>query len=216
VHPLKQERDNQLKKYIGHDGHQYDSQAESAASFRFAELGCIAAKQVLPHVFTDAEGTEFQACADFYYPASGLYLEFKCAALNGVKSKASAERQLASRAAFRSMKRQALLMIDGLKYQWNHARRKQAIVQAKLTPQNFIVVFDKPPTAEAADAYRKAGIVFVPLYALPSYLLYARLAKAGIQTGFLLRYRADDAAAQSVLTLGPYDPAGWLYRAELA
>lgn len=200
-----------MTNYIGPDGRHYDSKAEAAASRRFRQLGCIPTDAAFPHTFTDAEGKEFRAKPDFFHPASGLFIEHKSAPLNSRTTKSIADRAIASKQAFKGTLSTWDWLCDG----WNHSKHKHAIVQRELSPQNFVVVFDQAPTAKEAMAYKKGGLVFIAMTALPSYLLYARLAKAGIKAGFLLRYRASD-TEQSVLALGPYEPAGWLHRAELA
>lgn len=177
----------------------YDSKAEAAASQELARLGCTRPAGQYPQTFTDADGTEFRAKPDFYHPRSGLYIEFKAAPLNSKTTKATAERAEASQRARKGF----LTTWDWLQCGWNHAKAKHAIVQRVLTPQNFIVVFDKPPSIAEAGDYKKAGIIFVPLSALPSFLLHARLAKAGIRTGFLLRYDAEE-VGPLVLALGRF------------
>lgn len=175
----------------------YDSEAEAAAAGELARLGCFRAIGHFPQAFTDADGTEFRAKPDFYHPRSDLFIEFKAAPLNGKKTKATADRAMASKQEFRG----SLTLYDFLSNGWNHAKAKQAIVQRVMTPQNLIVVFEKPPTAKEATKYVKAGIVFIPLSALASYLGYVRLLKAGLQVDFLLRYRGDD-GRETVLALG--------------
>ena len=189
----------------------YDSKAEAVAAGELARLGCIRASGPYAQTFTDADGATFHACPDFHHPATGLFIEYKAAPLNGRTTKATAHRAEASQ-----MQRKGFLTrFDWLQCGWNHSKARQAIVQRELTPQNFVVVFREPPTIAEAVDYSKAGIVFIPLSALPSFLLHARLAKAGIQTGFQLRYDTEQ-AGPVVLALGPCHPAGWLEQCELA
>lgn len=190
-----------MTSYNDDGGTPYDSKAEEAAAPDFARLGCIRASGHYPQTFRDADGTEFRACPDFFHPASGCWIEFKAGPLNSKKTKANADRAIASKQEFKG----SLTLYDWLQHGWHHSKTKQAIVQRQLTPQNFIVVFKEPPTFAQALEYMKAGVVFIPLSALASYLLHARLAKAGIQTGFLLRYDTDE-AGPVVLALGPYMP----------
>ncbi len=178
----------------------YDSQTEAAVFPEFDRLGCIRASGHYPQTFTDTDGTAFRAKPDFFHPASGLYIEFKAAPLNSKTTKATAERAKASQQARKGF----LTGWDWLQCGWNHSKAKQAIVQRVLTPQEFIVVFHQPPTLAEARTYKDAGIVFVPLSALPAYLLYARLAAAGIKTSFLLRYDVEEIGAM-VFALGPFD-----------
>lgn len=191
------------KKHKGYNGELYDSRAEADASFKFAKLGCIPCKEVFPQTFTDASGTKFRACPDFYHAGAGLYIEFKTYKLNGTQTKTSSEQQLTDKEIWRQSRGETLSLFDRLTLQWNHSKRKHAIVQKTLTPQNYVVVFLTAPTAEEAIAYLKAGIVFIPLSDLPSYILYARLAKAGLGVSFQLHY-LDEKDGKTILTLGPY------------
>lgn len=191
------------KKYKGFGSELYDSKAEAAASFRFAELGCFSAKGKFEFTFRDGLGEEFAACPDFYHAGSNLYIEFKCAELNGTRTKASADKQLRSKEEFRCRQGKPLLMMDRLKLQWNHSMQKHVIVQGKLTPLNYIVVFDKSPNSNEAYKYITAGLCFCPLKALPSYLAYARLYKLGLPISFQLQY-GDAETGKTILTIGKY------------
>lgn len=193
-----------MTSYSDHGGTPFDSKAEAAAFPEFQRLGCIRTSEPYPQTFRDADGTAFRARPDFYHPASGLFIEFKAGSLNGKRTTATADRALASKLEFKG----TLSVWDWLQCGWHHAKAKQAIIQRQLTPQRFVIVFKEPPTLAEAIEYMKAGVVFIPLSALPSYLLHARLAKAGIQTGFRLRYATEE-AGPVVLALGPN-------RAELA
>ncbi|MDB5843935.1 MAG: hypothetical protein JWP79_1245, partial [Polaromonas sp.] len=99
-----------------------------------------------------------------------------------------------------------LPMKDKLDYQWNHSKRKQAIVQAAYTPDRFIVCFAKAPTFAEALAYLKAGVLFCTLASLPSYLGYVRLKQLGLAVGFSESYTLTDDA-------GTAHPAGYTYSA---
>lgn len=189
-----------MKKYIGYDGHLFDSEAEAKASFQFARIGCLPYQQTFPNIFKDSEGTEFRAKSDFRHAGSSLYIEFKTYTLNGTKTKASADSQTEKRMEYRRIRGEAMKPIDRLKFQWNHARRKHAIVQKALTPQNYVVVFKKLPSRKDAMHYVKAGIIFTPFSALPSYLAYAKFAKLGLNVSFRLHY-PDEEGGETVLTL---------------
>lgn len=194
--------------YTGYGSKPYASKAEAAVSFDLASLGCFSADDSFyPATFTDAVGASFRAKPDFWSPGCELWLEFKTAPLNGVKTKASAEKQIADRLEYRNRKGQPLLTVDMLKYQWNHARRKQAIVQQTLSPENFIVVFkDSPTVADAAD-YLKADLAFVPMSALPSYLGCMKLAKRGLAVSFHLQYHLEGVDDAMGFSIGPFDKA---------
>ena len=195
------------KQYIGYGGKFHDSKTEAKASFKLADLGFLYSNKKFDKRFLDPEGTDFGAYDDFYHARYGLHLEWKDAELNGVKSKATSESQLAGqrkrRGGFNVMK-------DYLDYGFNHSKTKQAIVQAAYTPDRFIVCFAKAPTFPEALSYLKAGIVFCTLASLPSYLGYIRLKQLGLAVGFSLNYTLTDEAT------GETHPAGFTYGPEPA
>ena len=90
-----------MNKHNGHGGNHYDSKAEAAASYRLAELGFSRSNSRFSQVFTDAKGTEFHACPDFYHADYGIHLEFKASKLNGIKTKENSMKRLDSIAAYR-------------------------------------------------------------------------------------------------------------------
>jgi hypothetical protein len=165
----------------------FDSKSEATASHTFASLSCLPAKGTLPQTFKDADGIEFHAKADFIHTPTGVLIEYKNAPLNNKKTKRTSDNALESKLKFRGF----LSLWDYICHGWNHSKNKQAIVQKALTPQNFIVVFDKPPALAEAYTYQQAGIVFIPMSALSKYLSYVRLVKAGLAATFSLSYDTE-------------------------
>jgi len=189
------------EQYIGYAGVSHDSQAEAQASFKLADLGFLRSGKKFDKRFLDPEGTTFGAYDDFYHARYGLHLEFKAAGLNGVKTKASSDKQLEAKKAWRGGSN---IPKDYLDFGWNHSKNKQAIVQAAYTPDRFIVCFAKAPPFAEALAYLKAGVVFCTLASLPSYLGYVRLKQLGLCVGFSEHYTLTDEA-------GTAQPAGFTY-----
>jgi hypothetical protein len=171
--------------YIGITGKRHDSISEAQASFYYASLGFIPCEDYLPGDFYDMNGELMPSKADFYHPRTGLYLEHKAAKLNGVTCKAKSRSQLEGRAARRGGKP---WRCDELKFGWNHSEAGKSIIQAVLTPANYIVVFEDAVPMPAAMDYQKAGIVFCTMNSLPSYLGKAQLAKHGLNVSFSLHY----------------------------
>lgn len=180
-----------MKKHNGHGGSHYDSMAEAAASYRLAELGFSRHSSRFTKIFTDAEGTDFHACPDFYHAGYGIYLEFKASKLNGLKTKAGSMKRLNDIAAYR---RGAPLPSENLSYGWNHSKQKQAIVQKELTPARLIVCFQDAhtPTFAEALAYMKAGVWFCTVRTLPTYIAALRLRQRGLPVGFIHSYNLRD------------------------
>lgn len=165
--------------------HTHDSKAESRASSIFSRLGAIPCNTQFDAIFVDKRDEEFRARPDFYHPQSGVFIEYKPCTLNSVTSKSASRNKLAAQARYRGGQP---TKFDQLRYGWNQSKVKQAIVQAKLTPQNFIVVFDKKPVFSDAKAYAQKGVTFCTLNSLPSYLAYAHFRKLGLPVSFTLPY----------------------------
>jgi hypothetical protein len=191
---LKLDLNNTL---IGATGKIHDSKSEAAASYIYAKYGCIPYSEFLPYDFYDKEGILMPSKPDFYHEGADLFIEHKAAPLNSITCKRVSQNRLTEKRDYRGGR---LLTIDRLKFGWNHSKTSKQIIQAALTPQRYIVVFEKPPTDIEASAYLKAGLVFCPLSALPSYLGYVRLAKAGLDISFRLTY-SDDEDNQTTLIL---------------
>ena len=189
-----------MTKHIGYGGNHHDSASEAKASFKLADLGFLHSGNALPMSFTDPDGLPFNAKDDFYHARYGIHLEWKDGILNGVKSKASSEKQLADKRSYRGGFN---ILKDNLDLGWNHARRKQAIVQTAMTSEKLIVCFRKPPTFKEALTYWCAGIVFCTLASLPSHLASIRLKQAGLAASFHLNYITEEEGL-TVFTTGPY------------
>jgi hypothetical protein len=183
-------------RYIGVTGKRHASISEAQASFYYASLGFVPCEDYLPGDFYDKEGTPMPSKGDYYHPVAELYLEHKAADLNGVGTKATSKSQLESKAARRGGK---LIMPDLLKFGWNHSRESKSIIQAKLTPQNYIVVFEKKVPIKAAMSYTDAGIVFCTMKSLPAYLAKVRLAKRGLNLPFRLHYTGPEPEVDCLL-----------------
>lgn len=180
-----------MKKHNGHGGSHYDSKAEAAASYRLAELGFSRSDSKFSQVFTDAEGTEFHACPDFYHADHDIYLEFKASKLNSLKTKAGSVKRLNSMAIFR---KGVPLPSDNLNYGWNHSKHKQAIVQKSLTTARLIICFQDSHTPTFAEAleYTKAGLLFCTMSTLRTYITALRLRQHGLQVGFIHSCSMED------------------------
>lgn len=63
---------------------------------------------------------------------------------------------------------------------------KQGLVQEKIGPDNFIIVFKDAIAGPDMERYRKRGIVAVTLKSLPSWLAYQQLFRKGLAVSFKL------------------------------
>jgi len=133
----------------------YKSPEQKAADV-LLPLGCIHQNdKLMPYSFTDKDGTEFGAKADFYHPGLDLYIEIKDSHLNGKTSKSNAERAYNRVDPDRFRKAPRYYQIQN---QWNHAAAKQAVVQSTIGPPQFAVIFTGKPDDETLGRIRKQGL----------------------------------------------------------
>lgn len=173
----------------------YDSKFEKISAPYLQRFSCIRCSDTLTATFKDKKGDSFKAKADFYHPTTGLFIELKCSKLNSKTSKASADKAIARQLNWRNG---ILETVDELNCSWSNSIYKQAIVQKKLTRNNFIIVFDLLPNYEEATRLLKAGLVWCDLKSLPSYLAFLQFQKAGI-TVFTFRLCYTDNEIEHVL-----------------
>lgn len=176
----------------------FDSKTEENAHPVFTSLGCVhVGDEYFDTTFTDKTGNTFRARPDYYHPASDCYIEFKSATLNSRTSKDNSEKALARAKSSNAFRRNTSDHWDSLNNGWNHSRHKQRIVQKALSPDNFIVVFKDGISTEDMAQYQRLGLVTIPLNALPSWLGFQRLRKAGCNLfKFQLSNPSEDFAYQ--------------------
>ncbi|MDO9419963.1 MAG: hypothetical protein Q7T66_04795 [Herminiimonas sp.] len=173
----------------------YDSKFEETTAPYLQRFSCIRCSDTLEAIFKDKQGVSFKAKADFYHPATGLFIELKCSELNSKTSKASADKAIARQLEWRNGN---LKTIDELNFSWSNSIYKQSIVQKELTRNNFIIVFDVLPNFDEAQRLIKAGLVWCDLRSLPSYLGFLQLQRAGINA-FTFRLSYTDNEIEHVL-----------------
>jgi len=178
------------------DSMKYDSRFEQRIAPQLEALGFVRCNDHFRQdgdvrQFHDKEGARFSAKPDWHHPKLGLYIETKAGTLNSKTTVRTAANAEAHRRDHCRIQGKAFNVGDMYATQWSHSRSKQAIVQRDLTPQNFVVVFDKAPSwAEAWDCWN-AGIVFVPLADLRQFVAARQLQRLGIGASFSLRYNVE-------------------------
>lgn len=130
---------------------------EQIAEATLTRLGFILInRKLMPYSFVDKDGTVFGAMADFFHPALELYVEVKCNHLNGKTSKENAER------AYNRIEPAKLYGSHAAYYQvqhqWNHAAKKQVLVQSVIGAPQFAIVFTKEPDAATLARIEKQGL----------------------------------------------------------
>lgn len=136
----------------GAEGVTHRSAAEAAMSFKLSPLGIVARDQLYPFSFIDTEGIPFNAMSDFYCPATGIFWEFKSGSMNGLKTKASADKALArfnadKAAGFITARNHAKKLLDA---SWSASVPKFKAVQYQAAEAGrcVVLIFDKKPNAE--------------------------------------------------------------------
>ena len=115
----------------------YDSVAEYSFHQRNQHLHLITDKPY-KYTFYDDTGIAFKAYPDFWH-SPNTAIEFKDCQLNTQTDKLTAKSKLKKVQEFKGKK----LLIDQLKYDWNHSMYKQSKVQSTLASLGFkmLVVF---------------------------------------------------------------------------
>jgi len=170
----------------------YDSAFEQRIAEQMQSLGFIRCDDFYSVTFSDKKGQTFRAKADWFHPGLKLYAETKSHTLNGKTSQESAEKGVERQRQYRQIKGQPLKLIDLLENQWAHSKHKQAAVQRELTPQQMIVVFEKPIPLDEMKAYKKAGLVCIFLADLQTYKAYLHLGRKGLFLQFNYEYYAEN------------------------
>jgi hypothetical protein len=83
-----------FKQTIGAAGITYRSEAEAAMSFNLHPLGIVSHDDFYPQTFHDSGGDDFRAMSDFLCSYTGIYFEFKSGLMNGIRTKANADRAM--------------------------------------------------------------------------------------------------------------------------
>jgi len=162
----------------------FDSKSEELAAPIFSGLGAVRRDDILPVLFTDDNGKEFRARADFYHPQTDTYLEYKDGRLNSIKSLSSSQNRLETQIKWRRVT--SPTRKDQLDFGWNHSLYKQLLVQEGLGFLNFAVIFKAPPTDSDAKRYAKRGLVFCTLKSFRNFSAFVRFRKLGLNISFTL------------------------------
>jgi hypothetical protein len=173
---------------IGATGEAHLSAAEAEVSYQLLPLGIVPDASYFPVTFTDAEGQAFTARSDFSHEATGFYFEYKPGSVNGIKTKASADRQ---RADLESAVRQGFVRPEHYLYKlnqvaWSNSIKKQGIVQQALGANHFALLLAEEPDPETTDGRRviRSGIFYRTEANIGVFAFFLKLAAMGLDVGF--------------------------------
>ncbi|MDO8652022.1 MAG: hypothetical protein Q7R66_07525 [Undibacterium sp.] len=126
-------------------------------------------------VTLNSDGDEYKAVTDFYPPTGSLFplIEFKCAPLNGVKTRASAISQYESclnHLRLSGRFSNSSEVNAGNKFSWSNSKHKHGQVNAALPPLGQIHILSPKLTIKEAKAYLKVGLIFTNLPEQAEYL----------------------------------------------
>lgn len=179
-----------FKPTIGAQGILYRSIAEAAISFPLYNLGIVSRDAYYPTCFVDDEGTTFDAMSDFYCPITGIFFEFKNGFLNGIKSKANANK---AKAAFNKADALGYITkknraIETLKAAWSASVPKFRMVQDQLAASGHcaVMVYDALPDAATQGRLRRSN-AFWCVFGDPTWQAFQQfrtLARHGFRTEF--------------------------------
>jgi hypothetical protein len=182
-----------FKQTIGAAGVIHPSEAEAAMSFKLHPLGIVSHDEFFPHPFTDAEGEPFNAKSDFMCQYTGIWFEFKSGHMNGIKTKANADKAMArfnyAKAEGRITKRNHDIKL--LEASWSDSVQKFKAVQQQTAEAGrcVVLVFDGKPDAATVKRLNTAK-VFWCVYGDAHYrtfMFFRKLAKHGISSEFRIK-----------------------------
>ncbi|MDO9192247.1 MAG: hypothetical protein Q7U12_05070, partial [Undibacterium sp.] len=125
--------------------------------------------------FRDFNGDLFFAMPDFYHPLYGTYLEVKDNSLNGAITIRTAVANYNNAISNRKYKN---LTYPQIKFQWGHSVHKQAIVQAEIGANDFMVLFIGKIDTKNIKRIINAGLHAVSFKGLKLWLLQMRIRHA--------------------------------------
>ena len=179
-----------FKSTIGAAGITYRSIAEAAISFPLYDLGIVSRDAYYPHCFVDDEGTSFKAMSDFYCPITNIFFEFKNGYLNGIKSKATADNNLAAfnkadALGFITKKNRNIMT---LKAAWSASVPKFCMVQNQLADSGHcvVMVYDVLPDDKTQGRLSRSGAFWCVLgdTTWRAFQQFRTLAKYGFRSEF--------------------------------
>lgn len=165
----------------------FDSIAEKLAAQYLNLFGFKRYDKLSDFSLIDSNNNSFRFKPDFHCSWFNIYLEFKSAPLNSKKNVETANKamQRVQNDIAAGYKNERDMRYFQLENQWSHSYHKQKIVQDHYTSERFIICFsDKALKESEAKKYRRAGLIFITMSELPSFLskliafqpVYSRLA----------------------------------------
>jgi hypothetical protein len=193
---LLQQRINPMSAFnpaIGAAGITYRSEAEAAISFPLYNLGIVSHDDYYPQSFTDDDGASFNAMSDFFCPLTGIFFEFKNGYLNGLKSKANADRAIlafnkAKASGYINKRNEALKTLMAA---WSASVPKFRMVQEQTAAAGGVVVmvFDCLPDADTVGRLTRAKVFWCVFgdEAWRAFISFRTLAKNGFRSIYTIK-----------------------------
>ena len=151
-----------FKPAIGAAGVAYRSKPEAALSFPLFDLGIVSRDAYYPQSFVDDDGVSFQAMSDFCCPATGIFFEFKCGYLNGLKSceKANNAKQRFNQTKLDGYVHSGNAAIKTLECSWSASVPKFRMVQNQEAAAGrcVVMVFDRLPDEKTVGRLTRAQV----------------------------------------------------------
>ena len=182
-----------FKQTIGAAGITYRSEAEATISFKLYELGIVSHDVLYPQTFHDSEAKPFRAMSDFMCPYTGIYIEFKSGFMNGLKTKAYADKAMArfNRNCASGYIKAEDEDFKKLEASWSDSVKKFKAVQYQTAEAGrcVVLIFDGKPDTETEKRLNTAK-VFWCVYGdehFCKFMSFRTLAKNGFRTQFEIK-----------------------------
>ena len=182
-----------FKPTIGAAAITYRSEAEAAISFKLLEQGIVSRDAYYPQTFHDGEAAPFNAMSDFQCQYTGIYFEFKSGFMNGLKTKANADKAKARfdndlAAGYISTRNYNIKLLEA---SWSDSVQKFKCVQYQAPESGacVVLVFDAIPDAKTVGRLDRAE-VFWCVYGdeyFRAFMSFRTLAKIGLRAEYNIK-----------------------------
>lgn len=182
-----------FKPTIGAAGITYRSEAEAAISFKLLAYGIVSCDEFYPHTFTDTNDEDFHAMSDFQCPYTGIWFEFKSGHVNGLKTKANADKAMSRFSrdladGFITKRNHNKKLLDA---SWSDSAAKFKAVQEQTAEAGrcIVLIFDAKPD-QATIGRLERSKVFWCIYGdeyFRQFMSFRNLAKRGFRASYEIK-----------------------------
>lgn len=143
--------------------------------------GWVPHSEKFPQKFVDPESTEYEACFDFYHPATGFYAEFKAHRMNGKQTRRAAIAAMAKvdEDIAKGFLAPGKRPYKALEHAWNHSIQTVACKTAQLPSSTpLVLIYERSQDLNEERRCARNGVLMLSLenlHCFNGFLLFASL-----------------------------------------